>query len=435
MVSIMMLITSQQSTAQSSRLKIGADVPDITLKNLLNHPADSQKLHTFKGKFVILYFWNEGCSESIQNLPELMSLQEKFRDDIAIILVNDSQTKNEVERIYKDQKRFRKVDVTLPTVCDDKTLQRFFPRNSVPHIVWIDPAMKLLSVTREDQVNEANIAKLIGGEAVSMPVKDGIKYKVDFSKPLYLNGNGGNGDHLMFYSVLSNYYPGLYGGTTIDSTYGFISNFTVVNMLRYLFKSKTNRFGAQNFFPAARTRLEVKQPDQYAHKLNGHIPSENFYTYQFVSMKPLPYEKMRSLMLNDIKKYFGLDCYWTKAVKKCLVLTATDTAKLAWKGGEPIAGVSNTSIEANNLSVQELIDNIMAVTNYHHGPYPWVDETNFKGMMGEIKVNANIEDWQELANALHPFGLQLTLEEREVPILVIYEVDYHTPPANVQIAN
>jgi len=435
-IAVIILLTAPgNNLAQSSRLKIGDDVPYLTLKNLINYKTDVEKLHSFKGKFVILYFWNEGCSASIQSWPKLQGLVEKFKNDIAIILVNDSQDKDDVQRIYKEQKQFRKVDVTLPTVCDDLTLLKYFPRNSVPHIIWIDRNMKLLSITREDQVNEANIVKLITQELVNMPVKDGVKYRVDFSKPLYIDGNGGNGDHLKFYSVLSNYYPGIYGSTHIDSTGGFISNSTVVTMLRYLFKSTTNRFGAQNFFPEARVWLDVRNPEKYKHKMNGRVPEENYFTYQFISREPLPPDRIRSYMLDDIKRYFGLDCYWSKEKKMCLVLTAPDTLRLAHKDGETAGGISHTHIEVNNITVQELIDNILAVTDYHHGPYPWVNETGFKGRLGNISVQCDVLNWEELNRSLRPFGLQLKLEEREVPVLVIYEVDYHQPAAGAVRAN
>lgn len=436
MIAVIMIFTvPRNSLAQLSRLKIGDDVPDITLNNLVNYETESENLHSLKGKFVILYFWNEGCSSSIQSWPSLQGLHKKFRNDLEIILVNDSQSKADVQRIYKEQIQFRKVEVTLPTVCDDLTLLKYFPRNSVPHIVWIDRNMKLLSITREEQINEANIAKLVNGQSVNMPVKDGVKYKVNFAEPLYINGNGGNGNHLKFYSVLSDYYPGLYGSTRIDSTGGFLSNSTVVTKLRYLFKSKTNRFGAQNFFPAARVRLEVEDPDKYAPKVNGRVVDQNFFTYQFISRQPLPPGKIRSFMLDDIKRYFGVDCYWSKEKKMCLVLTAPDTMKLSGKGGEPVGGVSHTHIKVNNITVQELIDNVLAVTDYHHGPYPWVDETGFKGTLREISFKCDVLDWKELANNLRPFGLQLKLEEREVPILVIYELEYHQPPAGAEIAN
>lgn len=433
-VSLLCLTTFQQCPAQSA-LKIGDDIPEMRFINLINYSSDSLRLHELRGKVVILYFWNEGCTESMHTIPTLTALQAEFREDLAIILVNDSQSKSEVRRIYKDQERFRKVDITLPTICDDRSLLKFFPRASVPHIIWIDRDMKLMSVTRDDQINASNIAKLVNGEDVNMPVKDGVKYKVDFSRPLYLNGNGGNGDHIMFYSVLSSYYSGLHASTNIDSTYGFISNTSVVHMIRYLFKSPTNRFGAQNFLPVSRLKLEVDDPARYAMKVDGRYKDENIFTYQLVAREPQSPDLIRAKMLIDLKTYFRIDCYWSKAVKECLVLQATDTTKLAWKTGDTIAAISDTSIELNNISVQEMIENILAVTAYHHAPYPWVDETGFRGMLGGIKIKADIEDWQELAGALRSFGLRLVLEKREVPILVVYEVDHHNPPVDAQIAN
>src|SRR5690606_17482651 len=58
MIAVIIILTvPRNSLAQSSRLKVGDDVPDIALKNLINYKTDSERLHSFKDKFIILYFW------------------------------------------------------------------------------------------------------------------------------------------------------------------------------------------------------------------------------------------------------------------------------------------------------------------------------------------------------------------------------------------
>ncbi|WP_160143776.1 TlpA family protein disulfide reductase [Chryseolinea soli] len=425
---------SAQTSPPKSKFKLGDQLPAITVKNLINYHSSTENLTKFKGKTVILYFWNDGCASSIQGWPKLLHLQEQFKNHVQIILVNESQDKKAVQDILTAQRKISHVDMTLPTVCLDRDLNVLFPRNSIPHLVWIDTAGKLMAITSGDQLNAVNLGALAEGRAISMPQKDGVKYRVDFAKPLFIKSNGGDGDFVQWQSILSEYFPGLTGEFSIDSTSGTISNSTMITMFRFLHKRETDRLGSLNLFPASRVVLKVKDTAQYMIRVNDELKLKNFYTYQLYSKKPKAPSILRSMMVVDIKKYFGVECYWSKQRKLCLVLAATDTSKFPFLNGETMAAIRPTGVHLNNVTFKEFLDAMLA-TEYHHSPYPLIDETGYKGKVGNIIAEANVVNHQDLNRALNKYGLQFTLQPREVDILVIYETDYFKPQPGVQFAN
>lgn len=434
-VLLLVLTSGQGQNSKKSRFKIGEALPDITLNNLINYPKGSEQLSAFQGKTVVLYFWNDGCTSSIQEWPKLLKLQNEYSRYIQVILVNESQNEAAVKKILSDQKRIAHVNMTLPIVCLYTDLNNLFPRSSVPHLVWIDPVGSLMAVTASDQLNAKNVRVLAEGGKISLKQKDGVRYKVDYAKPLYIAANGGSGEHLLWQSVISGYYPGIYGTLAIDSCSGTMTNTTVVTMFRFLFKGENNRFGALNLFPSSRVELKVRDTSAYAYKINGEYRDDNFYSYQLFSRKAQNRETMRSMMIEDVKRYFGLDCYWSKARKMCLVLTAKDTSQLGHGIGEPIAAIRSTGMRLNNVTIQEVLENLMALTDYNNSPYPLINETGFNGKIGSISFEANIMDYRDLDRALNEFGLALTLQPREVDVLVVYEKNYFTPQGKVKMAN
>lgn len=78
-ISMLFLKASAQSVAKSLQLPN----TEITLHNnqVLN-------LASLKGKVVLLDFWHRGCAPCLQAIPELIALQEEFKDDLVIIGVD-----------------------------------------------------------------------------------------------------------------------------------------------------------------------------------------------------------------------------------------------------------------------------------------------------------------------------------------------------------
>lgn len=68
-------------------------LPDFEVK-LQNNT--SVNLSQLKGKVVLLDFWYRGCAPCLQAIPDLIKLQEEFKDDLVIIGINHSDMQEDV---------------------------------------------------------------------------------------------------------------------------------------------------------------------------------------------------------------------------------------------------------------------------------------------------------------------------------------------------
>ncbi|MEM6717957.1 MAG: TlpA disulfide reductase family protein [Bacteroidota bacterium] len=65
------------------RLEPGEKAPNFQLEDAQGNPV---KLSDYKGKVVYIDFWGTWCSPCIQEIPEAMKLQEKYKDDPVVFL-------------------------------------------------------------------------------------------------------------------------------------------------------------------------------------------------------------------------------------------------------------------------------------------------------------------------------------------------------------
>ena len=58
------------------------------------------KLTDLKGKVVLLDFWYRGCFPCLKATPDLITMQEEFKDNLVIIGINDMDTKEDITDYY-----------------------------------------------------------------------------------------------------------------------------------------------------------------------------------------------------------------------------------------------------------------------------------------------------------------------------------------------
>lgn len=167
------LLPSTQTIAQEKpkRLYIGDKVPDIEFKGMYNYPRKTAKLSDFKGKAVILDFWNKGCSSCIAYFPKMQRLQEEFKHDIVVLLVNDApeQTWEALNPRFRTSAILR--STKLPMVLGDENYKYdtgLFPHYAVPYHVWIDKNGIIRATTSAEEATRENIGKFIKGEQLDV---------------------------------------------------------------------------------------------------------------------------------------------------------------------------------------------------------------------------------------------------------------------------
>ncbi len=208
---IVLLLTSTVVNAQKIiPLKIGDIVPDMFLKQMLNHKSDNSRLSDFKGKALIIDQWFIGCVPCVTAFAHLDSIQKEFADDLQILPVT-FEKKNNVEEFWKYNILVK--GIKFPQVVEDTLVRSYFPVSSFPQQIWIDKTGKVIGITDGRSATRENINKLIKGEALNLRAKkDELDPKVKAAVlPNIMSRFEENKKNLLYYSYFSGYRPELSG--------------------------------------------------------------------------------------------------------------------------------------------------------------------------------------------------------------------------------
>ena len=177
LVAMLLPILSSAQAPPVKTLTVGDTVPDITFQKVINSNDTILNLSDFKDKFIILDFWAVWCGACISELPRLDSLQQKYKDNLSIILVNCMRRSHDSEKRIRDlfTKNWQQVyhkDFNCLVVADSSTqFRHLFYFKMIPHYVWIDTKGVIQAITSSAEVTEGNIAMMLQGKKISLPVK------------------------------------------------------------------------------------------------------------------------------------------------------------------------------------------------------------------------------------------------------------------------
>ena len=125
-------------------LRHPAPMPAFSLKDLDGTPIDSSRL---AGKVVLLNFWATWCPPCRAEIPDLIALQEKYRDQIQIIGVSeDDAPPDTVRQFVAEHKMNYTVAMTTPE------MERAFP--------GIDALPTSFLIDREGRVARKHVGML-----------------------------------------------------------------------------------------------------------------------------------------------------------------------------------------------------------------------------------------------------------------------------------
>ncbi|SEM33356.1 Thiol-disulfide isomerase or thioredoxin [bacterium A37T11] len=177
-----------QTKSADSQLDIGMPIPGM---------------EAYRGKLLILDFWDVSCLPCIAAFPKMQELQDTFGDRIQILLVTtDSQEK--VDKLKERSKIVQQVH--LPMLVSDTSLFRHFPFASVPAHVWVGPEGIIRYMTNGQNTTKESIGTYLQGMDPKLPVKREQK-DYDFDAPLLLEGGGRQLKRMLYYSILTTRMP------------------------------------------------------------------------------------------------------------------------------------------------------------------------------------------------------------------------------------
>lgn len=415
--------------------EVGRTCPIYTLRNIKYYRLRQAGPSDFKGKWLVLDFWNKNCGSCVASFPRTDAMQKVFHGKVQFMLVALQDRQGQIEPMYD---RFReKEQLDLPCAFDSGICNQWCI-STCPHIIIIDPAGMVQGVT--NHVDSGQMASFLRGDHPSLvntyhsqcrDFDDPRDATVLFNpkKPFLMDGNGGNDSDFLYRSILSRWRPGQPGFDheeidypAVDARYpkGYfqIMRLPLSNLYLYAY------FGRNNWAPGDTAwygkYLEepiVEAPDSDLFHYDYGPTFKNLFCYSLIIPGDQGNgERLRQIMQRDLKNYFGFDASIETRRIHCwkLIATADARLKLRTNGGQ---GDQYTSIiprarfRLHNAHVQRLI---LAICGFVKGDI--FDET---GIDSNIDITMDCVNLDDMLQSLHANGLSLVPTEKDMKAIVI----------------
>ncbi len=115
-----------------------AEKPRSTTLETLNMDALQKVLDSHKGKFVIVNFFATWCPPCREEIPGLVSIAEKRKNDVVIIGLSSDESQRPLPDFIK------KLKINYPVYMADISLLLKFNVQSIPHNLVYDTTGKLV---------------------------------------------------------------------------------------------------------------------------------------------------------------------------------------------------------------------------------------------------------------------------------------------------
>ncbi|MGM9475232.1 TlpA family protein disulfide reductase [Pedobacter sp. GSP4] len=146
-------------------LYVGGKLPGalftLESKVLQGGKLSSASLRGDFNKLIIIDFWASWCGSCLKKFPLLEKMQEKFPDDLKVLLVNSLGTGDTgASLIAKAGPDGVLAGVGLPFVMEDELFLKAFPHRAIPHYVWIIGG-EVEGITSSDFLTEENVVMMV----------------------------------------------------------------------------------------------------------------------------------------------------------------------------------------------------------------------------------------------------------------------------------
>ena len=414
---------AQTPPQQIHAIAIGEKLPDIVLTNLYNYASSSVHLSSLKGKMIILDFWSTWCGSCIEAFPKMHHLQKEFDGELQVFLVNTfaGDSIQKVKPFFQRRSAGTGEKITLPYSLLQMPVSPYFPYRFIPHYVWIDKSGKVIAITSQFEVTSSNIRSALTGNTAGIRTK---KDMLDFdnSKPLFVKGNGGDGDGFVYRSVFTNYIEGLGNVGGIERTKdGRITrlyqvNISLLDLLRTAYPGKLE-------LPGNRIIQETKEANKFRY---GSTEDTLLYTNACcydLTVPPATMKEVELFMQQDIFRIFHIRVKNEERSMPCLIIKlAENNASCLTKGGRQEIDITKSSLrkylQNQPLTVlAEILNNHVATQQM-----PVIVSDDVRQHIDlDFPPGFDTMNIETLRTFLINAGLLLTQEDRKITVAVITE--------------
>ncbi|WP_316814261.1 TlpA disulfide reductase family protein [Pedobacter heparinus] len=413
---------------QGLQPEVGKPMPDFTLNKVTSYGSNNVSLKDFKGKWLILDFWATTCATCIASFPKMNAIQEKFKDQLQIILIGDNASKygKNIQNMYEKVKKARELKLVS---AYDSLLKRNYGIVGVPHQIIIDD--KGMVIARTPSVTEGQLEKLFKGETVIF--SGGKSNSIDAFDD---NGNLNNNEYLLYSSSFSKSIltekmrvPDINDHSEKIKETGLfcIAKWHLAGLYNLAYTGKASgpmifsetQYGKTAAWPV----VEVSDKSLFNHNFSEAdqtgVSMKGVYNYSVrIPKENATVENVKKAMQMDLKKYFGYDVSKEKRLIRCmkLVVMPKITLKIKTKGGDANKTVLNqTGMSMISQKIDYFIPLLVGLNQ--NGPIIY-NETGIDYNV-DLKVDAMMDDLSAVKKELQKSGLDLVEFEKELEVLVI----------------
>src|SRR5690606_37187005 len=109
--------------------------------DLDNYYKEEASISDFRGKWLILDFWNRGCIACVESFPKMNDIQLKYKEKLQLIMVGYTDNRisevDAIKRLYYKVKDIKNLKFT--TAFDSVLYEKKWKRWGAPYIVVVDP--------------------------------------------------------------------------------------------------------------------------------------------------------------------------------------------------------------------------------------------------------------------------------------------------------
>lgn len=461
------LINSQAQNANKkaniTAIKVGEKMPDIPLGTVINNHTGKTRFSEFRGKLIILDFWNTHCQGCIAHFPVMSSLQKKFGDRIQIFLVNHEETQEEITKNLPKYKHgtVNVIPADLPSIVSrkhgDNVLNKLFPPAGVTgYHIWID-ANGIVRLRGDGILNtyEKKIQDLLDGKEISYITDEGANFLHNKTQnpggkyPLYEELQKVNGSIVQYNSVFTKIAPEIanyYGADIInyvDTVSGTIRNSfynrSILQLYTDAVQTPVLKSEWQNRGGCLSVEIIAKDKTKYSAdflpnpgRITDEWMRENIFCYEQTTPLNFSEQVRKEYMLEDLNRFFG-GMYGTvgqlekRKISCWLIVRNSNEDKLKTKSNDNRFFVKNLTengkqfVQYQNASFQTAVGPLISQLKIQQNCLePIINETGYSGMI-DIVLPEKIKSLEELREALRPYGLDIIKKEKEINVLVIKE--------------
>ncbi|MEO5890259.1 MAG: TlpA disulfide reductase family protein [Ferruginibacter sp.] len=416
---VFLLGVCKTKAQQLTPVQIGEVVPDIAFNNLINYSAKTAKTSDFKGKLLIVDFWENWCHACVESALKVVELQKMFGDRVQIIAVS-VQKEQTIAKIFRNNQYLRGLKLTIAT--DDKFFGNMFPHKTIPHIAWISPDGRYLGATAHDDLNAANINSLLSTGKVKFS-----EYKIDNlafdpSKPMFSDSTA-FGISYLFKSGFSGYQPGVPSQSGLQDMGGMLRMYGVNSDLFDLTCLSLSVL-SQSFTPN-----RIIYADTSIHRRFKFDPllrnRESVYCYEII----VPASRRTALyriMHDDLTNATQIVAEIRRMPSQCYVIKAnSDSVRLS----NYLADDAQNKEKAKDGSRSfKWMVNLVSYLNKLPGMVPVIDESE-NNQKFDIYLPDGTPDFDSLNRTLRPFGFSVNKEERMLEMMYVSPQGYD--PINI----